>query len=133
MDPTKGRRYIEPVKDEVAKGWEHVYNISEDYIHPTAEGEVGWRSASSASSDSDGVLENWQNHMHEVSFRKCGLIMQSLHHVAMEMIALPVYEGLPELSVFLTVFKENNYRMDTVSQTDDSPFWYHRGVPHWEV
>ena len=33
MDPNEGRRYIEPVKDEVVKGWDHVYNISEDYIH----------------------------------------------------------------------------------------------------
>ena len=75
MDPTEGRRYIEHVKDEVVKGWDHAYNISEDYIHLTIEGELGWHSASSTSSDSDDALENWQNRMHEVSFRKCGLIL----------------------------------------------------------
>ena len=58
MDPKEGRRYIEPVKDEVVRGWDHAYNISEDYIHPTTDGELGWRSASSASSNSDDALEN---------------------------------------------------------------------------
>ena len=38
MDPNEGWRYIEPVKDEVVKWWDHPYNISEDYIHPTTDG-----------------------------------------------------------------------------------------------
>ena len=36
MDPQEGRWYIEPVKDEVGRSWDHAYNISEDYIHPTS-------------------------------------------------------------------------------------------------
>ena len=32
MDPNEGRRYIEPIKDEVVRGWDHVYNISEDIL-----------------------------------------------------------------------------------------------------
>ena len=43
-------------------------------IHPTIDGDLGWRSTSSVSSDFDDALENWQNQLHEVSFRKCGLI-----------------------------------------------------------
>ena len=58
MDPQEGCRYIEPIKDEDGRGWDHAYNISEGYIHPTADGKLGWCSASSASSDSDDVLEN---------------------------------------------------------------------------
>ena len=58
MDPNEGRRYIEPMKDEVVKGWDHAYNISEEYIHLTAEGELGWRCASSTSSNSNDVLKN---------------------------------------------------------------------------
>ena len=27
MDPNEGRRYIEPVKDDVVRGWDHAYNI----------------------------------------------------------------------------------------------------------
>ena len=59
MDPNEGRRYIEPMKDEVVRGWDHAYNILEDYIHPTVDGELGWHNASSLSSDSDDALENW--------------------------------------------------------------------------
>ena len=32
---------------------------TEDYIHPSIDGELGWHSASSASFDSDDALENW--------------------------------------------------------------------------
>ena len=74
MDPNEGRRYIEPVKDEVVRGWDHAYNISKDYIHPTIDGELGWCNASSVPSDSDDALENWKNPMDEVSFKKCGMI-----------------------------------------------------------
>ena len=42
MDPNEGRRYVEPVKEEVVGGWDHAYNISEDYIYPTFDGELGW-------------------------------------------------------------------------------------------
>ena len=58
MDPQEGQRYIEWVKDEVGRSWDHDYNISEDYIHPTVDGELGWRSASSMSYDSNDALEN---------------------------------------------------------------------------
>ena len=56
MAPNEGQRYIEPVKDEVVRGWDHAYNISEYYIHPTADKEIGWRNTSSTSSDYDGAL-----------------------------------------------------------------------------
>ena len=78
MDPQEGRRYIEHLRDAAGRSWDHAYNISEDYIHSTIDGELGWHGTSSASFDSDDALENWQNKLHEVSFRKCGLITQSL-------------------------------------------------------
>ena len=58
MDPNKGKRYIETMKDEFAIGWDHAYNISKDYIHPTTDGELGWHSTIFLSSDSEDVLEN---------------------------------------------------------------------------
>ena len=91
------------------RGWDHFYNIFEDYIHPTANKELGWHNASSTSSSSDDALENWQNQMHEVSLIKCGLITYSLHHVATEIIELSIYEGLPKLSRFLKEFEAKVY------------------------
>ena len=40
MDPHEGRWYIEPMKDEVSRSWDHAYNISKDYIHPTVDREI---------------------------------------------------------------------------------------------
>ena len=101
MDPIEGRRYIEHVKDEVFRGWDHVYNISEDYIYPTANRGLGWCNTISTSSDFDDTMENWQNRMHEACLRKCVLITQLLCHVSIEIIDFPIYEGLLEISGFL--------------------------------
>ena len=37
MYPQEGCRYIEPMKNEVGRSWDHAYNIYEDYIHPTID------------------------------------------------------------------------------------------------
>ena len=74
MDPQEGHQYIEPVRDEARRSSYHAYNISEDYIHPTIDVELGWCNDSFASSHFDDALENWKNRLHEVSFRKYGLI-----------------------------------------------------------
>ena len=70
--PKEGQRYVEPIKEEVVGGWDNAYNIFEDYINPTVNGEMGWRSTSSASFNHDDALENWHNSFHQVSVRKCG-------------------------------------------------------------
>ena len=59
MDPIEGKRYVEPVKDKAVRGWDHAYNISEDYIHLTVNRELGWRRSGSAASEFDDALENW--------------------------------------------------------------------------
>ena len=94
------------MKDEADKIWDHAYNISEDYIHPTVDGILGWHGVIFVSSESDDALENWQNRLHEVSFRKCGLITQSLWCFSTETVEFPIYEGLPRLSEFFQEFEE---------------------------
>ena len=58
MDPTEGWGYVELVRDEFVKWWDHAYNISKYYIHLIVDGELGWHSSSSVSSDFDDALEN---------------------------------------------------------------------------
>ena len=94
------------MKDEVVRGWNHAYNISKDYVHPTANGELGCCNASSTSFESDDALENWYNLLHEVSLWKCILITQSLCHVMTETIEFPIYEGILKLSEFLVEFED---------------------------
>ena len=47
LNPLEGQQYVEPIKDEVMGGWENSYNVSEDYINSTANGELGWQRISS--------------------------------------------------------------------------------------
>ena len=58
LDPSEGRRYVKPVKEEFVGGWDHAYNIYEDYIHPTVDEELDWKISISGLSDSDDALKN---------------------------------------------------------------------------
>ena len=118
MDPQEGCWYIELVKDEVSRSWDHSYNISEYYIHPIIDNKIGWCNISSVSSNSDDALENWQNRLHEVSFKKCGLITQSLRYVATDTIEFPIYEGLPGLSQFFQEFEEKFFEPQRILALD---------------
>jgi hypothetical protein len=63
LDPDEGRRYIEPIREEDhAYELENIYKLTtrqHDYINPTADGNLSWRSESACSSDSEEALENW--------------------------------------------------------------------------
>ena len=104
--PKEGQRYVEPIKEEVVGGWDNSYNISKDYINPTIDKEMRWRSTSSASSNSEDALENWNNRLHEVLVMEFGRVTQSLHWVATEVIELPKYEGIPNLADFIDEFED---------------------------
>ena len=120
MDPYEGRRHVKPVKEEVVGGWDHAYNISEDYVHPTTDEELGWWSSSYTSLDSDDALENWKNLMHEVSIRKCSLITRSLCRVTTEIVELPTYEGIPDLYEFLVEFEYKVLETQRLLELDEA-------------
>ena len=72
------------------------------------------------SSNSDDALENWKNRMHEVSFRKCGLIMQLLFHVATETVKFAIYKWLPELSKLLIAFEHKVLELQELLALEES-------------
>ena len=78
IDPLEGHRYVEPMHSEGQGDYlNHIYNITStryNYINPTTDGKLSWKSVSSCTSDSGEELENWQNKMHEVSMRRCARI-----------------------------------------------------------
>ena len=80
VDPLEGQRYVKLVNDEWKAGYlDNIYNISStiyDYINPTTDGKLSWKSVSSCSSDSGEALENWQNWFQEVLIRKCATIIE---------------------------------------------------------
>jgi hypothetical protein len=70
LDPTEGKRYIDPTR---GKDIDNLYNMTtrmDDYVNPTADGVISWRSINSCASDSEEGLENWKRGMHDVSTRR---------------------------------------------------------------
>jgi hypothetical protein len=60
LDPSEGKRYTEPTR---GNDIDNLYNLTtrmEDYVNPTMDGALSWRSISSCASDSEVGLENWQ-------------------------------------------------------------------------
>ena len=62
IDPIEGQCYVEPVHCEGQENYlDQLYNImssKEDYINPTTDGNLSWRSVSSCTSNSGEALEN---------------------------------------------------------------------------
>ena len=56
LDPLEGQRYVEHVNSEGQGGYlDHIYNITyemDDYVNPTSNIKLSWRSVSSCTSDS---------------------------------------------------------------------------------
>jgi len=58
LDLTEGKRYIEPAKGNEI---DNLYNMTarmDDYINPTTDGALSWRSISSCALDSKEGLEH---------------------------------------------------------------------------
>jgi hypothetical protein len=52
---------------------ENIYQITghrEDYINPTVDGEIRWRSVKSYDIDSEDVMERWKNKLYELSNKR---------------------------------------------------------------
>jgi hypothetical protein len=58
LDATKGKRYIEPTRGNEI---DNLYNMNawmDDYVNPTADGALSWRSMSLCALDSEEGLEH---------------------------------------------------------------------------
>lgn len=73
LDPHDRERDIEPVREDLeTKDIDILYNVvakREDYMNPTTDGELSWRSIYSYDTYSDEALNHWKNRLHEVSLR----------------------------------------------------------------
>lgn len=111
LDPREGARYTEPVKEDIEdENIGELYNITvrrEDYVNPTSNGELGWRSICSYDTDSKDVPERWQNRLHEVSSSKCACVIKYVRWIGTEIQELPRYDATRLLSDFF-------YQMKTV-------------------
>jgi hypothetical protein len=74
LDPSEGKRYIEPTR---GNNIEKLYNMiaqMEDYFKPTVDGALSWRSISLFTSYSEASLDHLQQRMQEVSTRQFACI-----------------------------------------------------------
>jgi hypothetical protein len=65
-----------------ARTIENIYKVMgcrEDYINPTTNGELSWRSVKSYDMDSEDALDRWKNNIYEVSTRRCAHISMEEH------------------------------------------------------
>jgi hypothetical protein len=61
-----------------------LYNMTtcmDDYVNPTTDGALSWRSISSCASDLEEGLECWKHMLHELSNRRCARITHSLRWI----------------------------------------------------
>jgi hypothetical protein len=75
LDPNEGNIYNDPMNEDAQSSIiENIYNITghkEDYVNPTVDGELSWRSVHSYDTDSKDAMERWKNKIYEVSTRRC--------------------------------------------------------------
>jgi hypothetical protein len=109
LDPYEGCIYTKPIiEEDRAYDLENIYKLivgQHDYIHPTIDGNLSWRSESACSSDSKEALENWQNIMYEVSTRRCARLTKAVHWIDTEVSNLPKFDGLNNLDTFIFEFE----------------------------
>jgi hypothetical protein len=110
LDPDEGHRYTNlPIREEDrAYELENIYKLTirqQDYISPTIDGNLSWRSDTACSSDSEEALENWQNKMYEVSTRICARLTREVRWIGTTVSNLPTFDGLNPLETFLLDFE----------------------------
>jgi hypothetical protein len=66
LDPTQGKRYIEPTRGNKIDNLYNMIVLMDDYVNPTVDGVLSWRSISSCASNSEDGIEHWQHRTHEV-------------------------------------------------------------------
>jgi hypothetical protein len=140
LDPTEGRRYVEPTK---RKGVDKMYNITarmEDYVNPTTDGILSWRSIISCASDLEETMENWKQRLHEVSTRKCARITHALQWIGTEIVEPPRYDGLTDVAYFIRQIElqisdqQILLSLDVVLKVTLARWWvvHKDGIKYWQ-
>jgi hypothetical protein len=79
LDPYVGPRYTEPTNNNMeGEDLDQLYTITagtrNDYINPTADGSVSWRSIQSTDEDSELAFDSWQQGSYEIFSRRCATV-----------------------------------------------------------
>jgi hypothetical protein len=111
LDPYLGPRYIELVDHNMeSEALDQLYTIKEgmrlDYLNPTTDRLVSWRSIQFVHEDSEETFENWQQGSYEQFSRRCTTISE-IRWIGTEVREPPTYNGTSVVHSFLTSMEEN--------------------------
>jgi hypothetical protein len=108
LNPSEGERFVEPTcldLEEINQLY-RTTTLDVDYINPTADRVLSWRSITSCTTNSDTRLENWQQRLHEVSMRRCSRIDCAVRWIGIEIREPPSFHGLNDLETILTQYED---------------------------
>jgi hypothetical protein len=89
----------------------------EDYINPTVDGSVSWRSIQSVNEDSEMAFDSWQQGSYEIFSRICATIRET-RWVGTEVREHPVYDGTSGPDIFLLNMEEKVAEAQRISVLD---------------
>jgi hypothetical protein len=78
----------------------------QEYINPTTDGNLSWRSDNACSSNSEEAMEYWKKKMYEVSTWQCVRLTREVHWIDTIVSNLSTFDGLKHLETFLLEFEE---------------------------
>jgi hypothetical protein len=97
LDPYMVPRYFEPMDNNMEpEVIDQLYTITTrmrlDYINPTADGSISWRSIHSAEEDLEITFDSWQQGSYEIFSRRCTTI-RATRWIGTEIRDHPTYDG----------------------------------------
>jgi hypothetical protein len=110
LDPYVGPKYTEPINNNMeGEDLDQLYIVTsgtrDDYINPTTDESVSWRSIQSVDEDSELDFDNWQEGSYERFSKRCAIIRE-MRWVGTEVREHTVYDGTLGLDSFLLIMEE---------------------------
>jgi len=109
LDTLEGGRYVELAMDNILTEYvNQLYSTTmkeEDYINPTTNGMLSWRSIISCALNSNTGLGKWKQRLHELSTRRCARMIRALRWVGTKVREPPTFYGLNDLEEFLMKYE----------------------------
>jgi len=106
LDPYEINHYNDPVDDDSQSSIiENIYKVKgnrEDYINPTADRELSWRSVRSYDADYEDALDRWKNNIYKVLTMRCTHI--STKEIMKGFVSYR-YDGLEPMCLFIKLLR----------------------------
>jgi hypothetical protein len=122
LDTYVGTRYTERTDNNMEGEYlDKLYTITagtiNDYINPTVDGSISWRSIQSANEDLELDFDSWKQGSHETFSRRCATLRMTIWF-GTKVKEHPVYDGTSYLDNVLQNMEENVRKDQRISLLD---------------